>query len=36
MIGIELSCRLIRKIILYRDRTILKVVEDTDRYLSDE
>ncbi len=36
MIGIELIWRLIRKIILYRDRTILKVVEDTDRYLSDE
>jgi hypothetical protein len=36
VIGIELIWRLIRKIILYRDRTILKVVEDTDRYLSDE
>jgi hypothetical protein len=36
VIGIELIWRLIRKIILYRDGTILKVVEDTDRYLSDE
>jgi hypothetical protein len=34
VIGIELIWRLIRKIILYRDRTILKVIEDTNRYLS--
>lgn len=33
VIGIELVWRLIRKIILYRDRTILKVIEDTNRYL---